>query len=516
MEGKIEEVIIDTIEEIKKENPDAEIDKIQSLVLEKIKENLRDKLELDLYETPDEVLWGEIEKDVQEKLGIFEELDDEIENEGRLDTIADLEKEIQRINELEEKGKSKQATVASGRIIRKIKDEIKKIKNAEEANSSDLDYLEKLEIALDEQLEWHKNQLSNRYKKEFSQKPATVKAIITALPKGIGIQAKKVVNCINQLKEAKTNKERIFKIIELGKEIGVLALTPVTFTVRFIVKHWYLLLLLLLLLRLPGFNFGKNPSEEHNPNLQPEEEYAYEPVTETGKEPVYEPGTETGKEPVYKPGTEPSLNPGQKPVPPVGVPDDQPEQNPGLNPSPVFADGNAPQTDTGSVEVEPVVPAAPVVEPVETPILTTDQFYETITKTIEEQNPGTVVYRTYQEAVESQLSTPGLTPSEADWVVQNNPHIQWIVGKGGVFETEEEMLRAYEQGQAGLDTSIEEYLSANDAQLQQMMSDPTFLSDPVGYLQGLPPALLFLFITYEALQYGLAVPTGGLSLLAPG
>ena len=293
----------------------------------------------------------------------------------KLDSLADIKNEIARINELEEKGNSKEATAASGRIIRQIKEEIRNIKGTENVNAQDLEVLEKLEVALDNQLEWHKNQLAGRYKNEFSKKPATVGAIFTALPKGIAIQAQKVVNCINQLKEAKTNKERIFKVLEIGKEIGALVLTPVTFTARFIVKHWYLLLLLLLLLKLPGFKFNPKtePSYDKDPELQPEPEPEYEPVTSPAHEPVTKPVTKPGFEPFGKPGDLPVKEPGADPdpvTPPVGVPEREPEGNPGFvpKPGPAFSsDGAQPETDTGTgtpytdpvTQPQPVSPITP-------------------------------------------------------------------------------------------------------------------------------------------------------------
>ena len=154
---------------------------------------------------------------------------------------------------------------------------------------------------------------------------ATVKGIITVLPAGVALQSKKVVNCINQLKEAKTNKERIFRVIELGKELGILALTPVIFTAKFIVKHWYLILLLLLLLKLPAFNF--NPQDEKKPYEQTDPQY--EPVTVDDLEEVKNP--DFGKVP------EPVRNPVIGKVP-----------KPGYNPNPYTPGVNVPVTDTGT------------------------------------------------------------------------------------------------------------------------------------------------------------------------
>ena len=289
-----------------------QLEKTTDQVVNKVRRQIKKQLKIDTFKGQNQVILNQIKKEVLKRLKeILEKNQQKSINEADfLEVVTSLSKKKDDINKKEEKGDHKEATADSGRLIKKIKKEIKKIKEMPDVSGQDLENLEKLEIMLDEQLDWHKNQLSKRYKKEFIREDATFKAIITVLPKGVVLQAKRIVNCVNQLKEAKTNKERIFKVLELGKELGLFVATPVIFTAKFIIKHWYLLLLLLMLLKLPKFNWGKKPSEQElEPKEQVQEqevlEEATEPVQETVKDPVQEPVQETIKEPVQEPIQEP-------------------------------------------------------------------------------------------------------------------------------------------------------------------------------------------------------------------
>ena len=227
-------------------------------IIRMVKEKALEELNIDLVDNPDPKLIEFVENQVDNLLHITKV---EKVEESSKSAIQSYEDEIDVITKLAANGATKEATVESGRLINKLKEEIKRIKKQKDVDAHDLDILEGIENLLDERLEWHKEHLKNRYKNEFLREPATFKAIVTSLPKGIGIQAQRVANCINQIKEAKNNKERIFKILELGKEIGVLALTPVTFTAKFIIKHWYLLLLIFSILKIPGLFDKKNQPE---------------------------------------------------------------------------------------------------------------------------------------------------------------------------------------------------------------------------------------------------------------
>ena len=139
----------------------------------------------------------------------------------------DNKKELESyIKPEKEKVSASSITAKRGRLIRKIKSQIKNLK--------------KLENLLEEEIENHKEQLTDRYHKEFLDKKATFSDIFTALPRGLGIQIKKIGNCIDELKIAKNNKERIAGVFDLVKEAGILAATPFTFLGKFVIKHWYI------------------------------------------------------------------------------------------------------------------------------------------------------------------------------------------------------------------------------------------------------------------------------------
>jgi hypothetical protein len=309
--------------ELKKDKiTEQQIKIIRGRIINKVKLSAKSDLRIDLFNNPDQKLIKHLEKQVNLVINDYipqveNNIEVELENVTNMEELIEVfSKELENINKLEEKGKHKEATVRSGRLIRKLKDEIKKIRETENLNANDLDNLEKIEIFLDEQLEWHKNQLKGRYKEEFLREPATFKALVTVLPKGIGLQAKRVINCIERIKESKSNKEKVFNAIELGKEMGVLALTPVIFGVKFIIKHWYLLLLLLSLLKLPKFAWKRSPKEvkENQPQEQVQEQPAYEPATEPVTEYVADPVKDPVQEPVLDPVQDPVLDPVQTPV----------------------------------------------------------------------------------------------------------------------------------------------------------------------------------------------------------
>ncbi len=165
-----------------------------------------------------------------------------------------------------EKESVKKVTVKRGRLIRKIKAEIKKIKSSSNLSEEDTERLVKLEEQLSYELDNHKKQLSIRYKEEFLKGKATVPAIFTTLPKGISLQVKKIANCINELKIAKSNKEKIFNVASLAKSIGMLVATPAIFTAKFVVAHWYLLLLLLSMLPKKGTEVVPDKIEKKQQN----------------------------------------------------------------------------------------------------------------------------------------------------------------------------------------------------------------------------------------------------------
>ena len=142
--------------------------------------------------------------------------------------IEELENELHKNHELETK------TALRGRLIQEIKNELKKELSSEERLS--------LEVKLKEVLTEHRKDLDERYKNEFIKEKTILGSSLTTLPKGIGLSVKRIQSTIEELKQAKTNKEKVFKAMEVLRSIGQTAATPILYAGKFAVRHWYLLL----------------------------------------------------------------------------------------------------------------------------------------------------------------------------------------------------------------------------------------------------------------------------------
>ena len=183
-------------------------------------------------------------------------------------SIEELKKKLEKAID---NNKPKSITVLRGRYIKKIKEKIR--------NEKDKNKKEELEELLKTELANHKKQIEERYKKEFRKEKKNFKSLITVLPKGVVLAAKKVIVCINELKLSKTMKERIFKSLNLAGATAKLIGTPIDYSARFAIRHWYLILLLLSL-KLPKIDLNKKNkgNKENNTNTptqeQPETEEA--------------------------------------------------------------------------------------------------------------------------------------------------------------------------------------------------------------------------------------------------
>ena len=169
-----------------------------------------------------------------------------------MDEIQALQGQLQN-SQIEQD--SKQITANRGRLINKIRAEINKIKE-DGVTPEEEQALAQMEALLTENIADHKDQLSTRYKEEFVDKSGSILSTVTALPKGVSLAVQKVKACITDLKEAKSNKERVFKALELLKASGLLVATPIIFTGKFLIKHWYLVLLFITyIFNIPGMLF---------------------------------------------------------------------------------------------------------------------------------------------------------------------------------------------------------------------------------------------------------------------
>lgn len=98
--------------------------------------------------------------------------------------------------------------------------------------------------ALPLELKEHKEVLSQRYSKEFLDKKGTLLGFLTSLPKGIGLAIQGLANSIDELKQAKTNREKTQEMMNVLKASGKLVGTPVLYLGKFLANNWYYFYLL--------------------------------------------------------------------------------------------------------------------------------------------------------------------------------------------------------------------------------------------------------------------------------
>lgn len=170
-----------------------------------------------------------------------------------IEKIEEMEKELLKTHEPEVK------TAIRGRIILKIKEFLKNPEITEEEKNT-------LEEKQKNHLKEQKKHLDNRYVNEFLKDKAVVGSMFTTLPKGVKISVERIKNSIEELKQAKTNKEKIFKVLGLMRSITQTVLTPVVYGGKFLLRHWYAVLISLGILELTDTGifkkimefFGKN------------------------------------------------------------------------------------------------------------------------------------------------------------------------------------------------------------------------------------------------------------------
>ena len=150
--------------------------------------------------------------------------------------INELKSQLQAVIE---NGNAKDVTKIRGRLINAYKKRLNELLNDNDISEDEKQELETYRAELQEQVYKHKIQLSSRYRSEFIDEKATPSTIFTVLPKSVGIAAKKVKACIDDVKSAKNNKEKRGKIWEVAKSVGLLAATPVIYLGKFALQQWY-------------------------------------------------------------------------------------------------------------------------------------------------------------------------------------------------------------------------------------------------------------------------------------
>ena len=438
---------------------------------------------------------------------------------------AKLEELKKELADCEEAKYTSKITAIRGRVIRKLKNILKLYeKNEYRTDDEQKDY-DKCEEELSENIFKHKIYLKERYSNEFIKGEAKVPDVITTFPKGVKLQVQKVINAINEIKIAKNAKSKVSAVANLGKEIGLLTATPVIFAGKFVIEHWYLLLLLWQGNKLGWFKGKKSGSENKEPDLQEQEQEAYETVRET----------EHATEVVLEPETSPSIET-------VTASDSlrNMERTTELNAQ------HAGEQQQAAIDHAVLSGQNAVTSSIsEENLFSVDEqknlLYRLAMKSYETDASGNSyeVYRNFNEY----LSTLGeLSPEEVENVrnmVYNSPYgtsIRFIVDDNGLgfYNSEEEFINTITNGVGLVDIdtstqSFQEYLSSLEtvgnplnligtefdqsglSPLEQM----AFSKQVQEYMTVSGGVGVAAFILYQALKYGLAIPTHGVSLLAP-
>ena len=284
--------LIDAINKLKEEHKDNE--EFQTLIDEYIN-RMKSKFGIFIKEAPEEITEEELNNLIhrlfKDKLPISADL-----------SGIDVDKIVEQYNKLleaMEKGNAKEITAARGRLIKLLKKQQKNIDNSfedikvlEEISNEILKdkpsiesirtILEKeenrnlyiyfkefltdletfinkfnkiledeeiqklifLESALKTQLKEHKQNLNERFSKEFLEKKSGIMSIFTELPNAVGLSIRKLINSINELKQAKTGRRKLTSLKEIMKDIGKVLGTPLLFTGKYLVSNWYTLYML--------------------------------------------------------------------------------------------------------------------------------------------------------------------------------------------------------------------------------------------------------------------------------
>ena len=478
---------------------------------------------------------------------------------------AKLEELKKELADCEEAKYTSKITAIRGRVIRKLKNILKLYeKNEYRTDDEQKDY-DRFEEELSENIFKHKIYLKERYSNEFIKGEAKVPDVITTFPKGVKLQVQKVINAINEIKIAKNAKSKVSAVANLGKEIGLLTATPVIFAGKFVIEHWYLLLLLWQGNKLGWFKGKKNGSENKEPDLQEQEQEAYETVRET----------EHATEVVLEPETSPSIETvtasdslrNMERTTELNVQHAGEQQQAAIDHA-AFAEQNETVTSSDSLrnmerttELNAQHAGEQQQAAIDHAVLSGQN---SVTSSISEENLFSVdeqknlLYRLAMKSYETDasgnsyevyrnfneyLSTLGeLSPEEVENVrnmVYNSPYgtsIRFIVDDNGLgfYNSEEEFINTITNGVGLVDIdtstqSFQEYLSSLEtvgnplnligtefdqsglSPLEQM----AFSKQVQEYMTVSGGVGVAAFILYQALKYGLAIPTHGVSLLAP-
>lgn len=154
-------------------------------------------------------------------------------------------------------GQQKNVTNIRGRLINAYKKEIKELETKKEYTEEEKVKLSSLKEELLQEISEHKIQLAARYSNEVIREETSFSKI-KEVPKNVGIAIEKVKACIEDLKLATTNKQRIFKALELAKSAGLVVATPIVYTGKIALKYWYVPFAMLSILKITDVEWLKN------------------------------------------------------------------------------------------------------------------------------------------------------------------------------------------------------------------------------------------------------------------
>ena len=443
-------------------------------------------------------------------INVFDILDrEENDNYTKTDKINDIKNSLYK----EEYTPFEESII---KVIDANIDDLDKMKNelSKLDSNGGIKKLIDLKNTYSEELKNHRKVIDSRYKDEFIHKKATIPTIVTVLPKAVGLAIEKVKVCIKERKEAKTNKEKASKMKKVLAAIGLVAATPVIYTGKFVIDHWYLLLLLLLSLPgfFPFFRKGKDPKSKDDYTEQPQEQEVYE--TETAGQPVLA-GDEV-KTPTGETLPAPEPKPIQQPKPAIDYAHD-----------PRFNGQQAVQhAEAYSAEEKATVD--------EINNMFIDNLEQDYNYVIASRHPDQIVVHSAEDFVQAVKEINPMAPvtvenAEFFYQQQNSTPLRgierpiiWPEGDTSIhFFENEQALANYiaEGGNPELNMYYNQFIQngGNMSLLGQIerlyeRSDYAEFMNKIG--MGGAGAVM-LFCLYEAAQYTLAAPTGGLTLALP-
>ena len=424
------------------------------------------------------------------------------------------------------------------------------------------------------ELEKHRKNIDQRYRDEFIKKKTNLLSVVTMLPKAVGLACKKVATCVKEVKQAKTNKEKLNKIFAVFKASGQVLATPIIFTGKFIVDHWYLLLVgIVAVLKLfPGvletlgnlfkrfFHFFKKKKKKKDDDDKDKKDgkEAEEPVAVPAADevPVTVPHTSAinyQTDPRFQ--TKPATTP-------VAVPHTSAinyQTDPRFQAKPATTPATVPHTSAINYQTDPRFQAKPATTPaVETnssapepaapepvtpePTMTfgdainwnkatesaADAFIRFLSENGYSKENGYFIFPTiddmytYYDAVYQgylTLSEELRYYEDFSLVAQYGGGNMWLLGKAGLFGSEQQLMDIMNSDVSTYASLVENNAALFDSLMSVDAKKSMFsglninaVSETLGVSTGVAAGCL---IVYGLIKLGLAIPTSGASLALP-